>query len=183
MPSPSGTATQVKQMLGGRLRRTKENMYRYLAIVLIIISFFGCHFQKEKYYFEKMISNPVIGEYEPYSALYSYDLKTGDKNKYQDRLIRIGTDGNDYLLDMAYKDNFTKYIIPNIVSPLKDGDIAIALLLTINKISDDVFLQVLVNEEIKGKYKEEGSSVWWDWIHKKQENGEWVIKQLRGIVK
>ncbi len=130
-------------MLGGRLWRTSEKMYRFIVIGLFIISSSGCHFQQEKYYFEKMVNIPVIGEYEPYSALYSYDLKTGDKNRYQDKLIEIGKKGNDYLLDMSYKTNSTKYIIPNIAGPLKEGDIAIALLLTINKIPDDFFLKYL----------------------------------------
>jgi len=162
------------------LVQKEETMKEILLVAIISICTFGCS-ENPEVLFNKMINNPNIENGMSYSRLYSYDLKTGDKNEYQDKLYQMGKKVNTFLLEKAKGTNITKYFIPNIVCPLSDGDVAIALFIDINKIDDNVFISTLVNEEIKEEYNTIGASIWWNWLHRNIKNREWIIARLKEI--
>lgn len=97
------------------------------------------------------------------------------------KLYRMGETINSFLLEKAILNNKTKYMLCPQSYFLSDGDIAICLLLDINKISDDTFLK-LMPSDLVDEYNLSGSIIWWNWIQN-NENRKWVIEQFRMILK
>ena len=73
-------------------------------------------------------------------------------------------------MDLAIYEKETKYIYCPMPVRLTEGDIAICLLLDINGISDEEFVEKLIPEHLIEDYKESGAVVWWHWIHENIDN-------------
>lgn len=156
-----------------------KNIFCSILLLLIL----GSCAKNAEFYFEKMLTTPKLEAGQTYCPLYSYDLHTGTENYYQDKLFKMGTAINSFLLEKAKGNAPTNYMIENIVCPLTDGDIAIDLLLDINLISDNVFAEELVPDSIKEEYRNNGASVWWEWIHESASNRAWVIDAIMKTAK
>ena len=152
-----------------------------LTCILTVIFITGCA-NNTSFLFDKMVNKKNSVDGTNVICLYSYDLHTGEQNEYHEKLYKKGSKINNFLLQKANQANKTNYIIPNIVSPLTDGDIAISLLLDINQITDSEFKLNLITKEIEEDYNNSGSTVWWKWIHENIENRKWVISQIKILI-
>ncbi len=145
-------------------------------IVVIFVCLFLCSCSKDsKKIFDGILSSQINEQ----NVLASVDMVSSSGNKYYDKMYKQGKIHNTFLLEKAYSDNITNYYIPNIVR-LTVGDVAIMLLIDINfKGTDAKWKKIFVKKEMLTKYNQEGSKIWWNWIHEKRENRAWIISQIK----
>ncbi len=145
-------------------------------IVLIFVCLLLCSCSKNS---EKLFNAILSSQINEQNVLPSIDKVSSSGNKYYDKMYEQGKIHNKFLLERAYSDNITNYYIPNIVR-LTEGDIAIMLLININfKGTDAKWKKIFVNNKILTEYNQEGSKVWWNWLHEKKENRAWIVLQIK----
>lgn len=141
---------------------------------MIFIFFFGVIFISCKNDFDSLYKQ-MINEKETVTLINS-DYSSSLNVAYA-KILKMGKENNDKLLKLAINENSTNWITNISYQPLTDGDLAISLIIDINKISDEDFY-LLMPSEIKNEYEKKGVVVFWDWIHEGVSNREYVINQL-----
>lgn len=141
---------------------------------MIFIFFFGVIFISCKNDFDSLYKQ-MINEKETVTLINS-DYSSSLNVAYA-KILKMGKENNDKLLKLAINENSTNWITNFSYRPLTDGDLAISLIIDINKISDEDFY-LLMPSEIKNEYEKNGVVVFWDWIHEEVSNREYVINQL-----
>lgn len=141
---------------------------------MIFIFFFGVIFISCKNDFD-ILYKQMINEKETVTLIHS-DYSSSLNVEYA-KILKMGKENNAKLLKLAINENSTNWITNISYRPLTDGDLAISLIIDINKISDEDFY-LLMPLEIKNEYEKNGAVVFWDWIHEGISNREYVINQL-----
>jgi len=131
------------------------------SITLIIFSLLSCHHNDFDYYFDKLVNVDA----NDHTAIFPMCDLLGIENiqnKYYRKLYFYGKNANGYLLQKAYSEKDTNWYYYPVFSAMKEGDIAIALLLAIN---DDIDFLEIVPAAIMDEYKGSGAGIWWDYVH------------------
>ena len=115
------------------------------------------------------------GQDEPYVELHSLDTYPSSGNKKYDAYVKRGKEVNYYLIRRMLCNEPTKFYIPDIASPLTDGDIAFMMLTDIN--CDDGWEEKLFPSFVTGK---EGytSRYLFDYLHASESNRLEVAQKL-----
>ena len=102
-------------------------------------------------------------------------------NKLYLAIFTEGKKNNQVLLERVMYTNKTNWYLHSSNVQLTDGDVALCLLFDINTISDTDMYE-LMPDYLTKEYKENGSKVWWNWIHKDNNNRKWVLSKLSSII-
>jgi hypothetical protein len=100
--------------------------------------------------------------------------------KYKELYLK-GAKINHQLIAKAISGKETKYRLCPMSFLLTEGDIALCLLIDINKMDDNEFYK-LIPPALISDHKNKGSITWWLWIHEKPENRRWVVDQIQAIL-
>ena len=139
---------------------------------LCISMFFVISCNTTDYNFNKLIT---VKENNNENVLQSIDLHGIENinNIYYKRLYNKGKSINKYLLQKVYSENITNWYNYPFYFNMSEGDIAIKLLLDINKID----FQNIVPTEILYEYNKNGARIWWNYLHKDKEKIIELIKE------
>ncbi len=88
--------------------------------------------REEKEFDALLESAKPDGQDEPYVELHSLDTYPSSGNKKYDAYVKRGKEVNYYLIRRMLNNEPTKFYIPDIATPLTDGDIAFMMLMDIN---------------------------------------------------
>ncbi|MBP5451457.1 MAG: hypothetical protein J6Y16_04385 [Treponema sp.] len=115
------------------------------------------------------------GQDEPYVELHSLDTYPSSGNKKYDACVKRGKEVNYYLIRRMLNNESTQFYIPDIATPLTDGDIAFMMLTDIN--CDDGWEEKLFPSFVTEK---EGytSRYLFDYLHASESNRLEVAQKL-----
>jgi hypothetical protein len=145
--------------------------FKHYFFIILLFSFISCKNDVE-YIFNKLIT---IEENNYEKTFPSYDLEGIEniKNKYYRQLYKKGKLINGFLLEKVYSDKLTNWHNYPFLFNMSEGDIAVELLLGINKEID--FYKIIPNEILE-EYNKNGARIWWDYLHKNKEE---IIKLIK----
>lgn len=155
-----------------------------ITILIFSLLFSSCvaHYKdgREEKDFEKILAS--AGSVEPHSPeesfveLHSLDTYPSSGNKFYDAYVKRGTKTNYYLIRRMLFDEPTNFFIPDIATPLRDGDIAFMLLTDIN-CAEDGYEKNLFPSYVLEK---EGYSAHYlfDYLHASESNRIEVARRL-----
>lgn len=150
-----------------------NNIIYSLFLFLLLILFSSC-----KDSFNNAYNNLI--EEKDFIVLEHPDYSS-QLNKYYEKIYKMGKKNNNKLLDLAIDETPTNWRTSYSYRILTKGDLAISLLIDINKIDDDKFY-LLMPADLRIDYEKNGVVVWWDWIHKDIMNRKFVINQLKAFL-
>jgi hypothetical protein len=139
---------------------------------MVLLSFISCK-ENTDHIFNKLI---IIEENNYEKTFPSIDLQNikDINNVYYKKLIKKGKSINDYLLGKAYSEEKTNWYNYPFYFNMSEGDIAIKLLLDINK---DINFYKIIPIEIIDEYDENGAKIWWDYLRVNREEIIELIKE------
>ncbi len=102
----------------------------FFPMSLFSLNYFNHREEKD---FEELLESAIPqGPEQPYEMLHTLNTYPSSGNKYYDAYVKRGPKVNYYLIERMLCDEPTNFFIPDIASPLTDGDIAFILLTDIN---------------------------------------------------
>jgi hypothetical protein len=139
---------------------------------MVLLSFISCK-KDVDHIFYKLIT---IEENNYENFFPSIDLQNikDINNIYYKRLFKKGKSINEYLLGKAYSEKMTNWYNYPFYFNMSEGDIAIKLLLDINR---DVDFYKIIPMEIIDEYDENGARIWWDYLRGNREKIIELIKE------
>ncbi|MDR1837643.1 MAG: hypothetical protein LBQ89_08300 [Treponema sp.] len=145
---------------------------KYCFLAMVLLSFISCK-EDIDHVFNKLI---IIEENNYEKTFPSIDLQNikDINNIYYKKLIKKGKSINDYLLEKAYSEEKTNWYNYPFYFNMSEGDIAIKLLLDINK---DINFYKIIPMEIIDEYDENGAKIWWDYLRVNREEIIELIKE------
>ena len=145
---------------------------KYCFLATVLLSFISCK-EDTDHIFNKLI---IIEENNYEKTFPSIDLQNikDINNVYYKKLIKKGKSINDYLLEKAYSEEKTNWYNYPFYFNMSEGDIAIKLLLDINK---DINFYKIIPIEIIDEYDENGAKIWWDYLRINREEIIELIKE------
>jgi hypothetical protein len=156
------------------MKINKKYIYiiKMIFLVILILSYVSCRNDVD-YLFNKLITIEKNYNENVFPSIDLQELKNIN-NKYYRQLYKKGKSINEYLLTKAYSEKITNWYNYPFYFQMKEGDIAIKLLLDIN-IGEYDFHKIIPNEILE-EYNKNGARVWWDCLHKNREK---VIKLIK----
>jgi hypothetical protein len=134
---------------------------KYCFLAIVLISSISCKEDKD---IDHIFYQLVTIEENNYEKTFpSIDLQNmeGINNKYYKRLYKKGKSLNNYLLEKAYSEKMINWYNYPFYFNMSEGDIAIKLLLDINK---EIDFYKIIPIEIIEDYDKNGAMVWWDYL-------------------
>jgi hypothetical protein len=146
--------------------------HNIFIVLFFCILPYSCDINNVDYYFNKLVT---IKENNMEKTFPGTDIGGEDSrnNKYYRKLLSYGKSINEYLLEKAISEDETNWYNYPFYFNMKEGDIAINLLIKIN----DIDFYKIIPIEIMEDYKINGARIWWEYLHNNREEIINLIKE------
>jgi hypothetical protein len=143
----------------------------YIFFIITLQFFVSCNNKNDTdFYFNKLITIKPNNYEETFPSIDLSGIENIN-NKYYKKLYKERKTINTYLLEKANSEKETNWYNYPFYFKMKEGDIAIKLLLEINEVDFNKIIPL----EILNEYNKNGARIWWEYLH---ENREKIIELI-----